>query len=174
MGGLHLLVRLHEVKLQKSVNYSTNYTNYHTGNTTRYSLLHLSVPHVSTSTFCHLRINSHDYRQLTFHGNFQITYYIKIVFLNSTTAFGCRDSSVCMTTTIWGRWKESKTRWGWDCPYPSRPIPRPIQPTVKWIPGHWLRLWIRTSVWTRLWLGLELGLTLGLDLGLRLKVKARP
>jgi hypothetical protein len=111
IGVLHLLVRLHEVKLQKSINFSTNYTSYYTGNTTRYSLLHLSVPHVSTSTFCHLRINSHDYRQLTLHGKFQITYYIKIVFLNSTTAFGCRGSSVGMATTLWDRWKGLKTRW---------------------------------------------------------------
>jgi len=47
-----------------------------------------------------------------------------------------RDSSVGIATFYGSDGPGKESRWGRDCPHPSRPALRSIQPLVQWVPGH--------------------------------------
>jgi hypothetical protein len=53
----------------------------------------------------------------------------------TTNFYGGRDSAVCIMTRYGLDGPGLTSRWGRDFLSPSRPAPRPIQPSVQWVPG---------------------------------------
>jgi hypothetical protein len=48
---------------------------------------------------------------------------------------GSRDGVVGIATRYWLEGPGIESRWGRDFPHLSRPVMRPTQPPVQWVPG---------------------------------------